>query len=327
MQIVIDTAKTKITVKNKCFYIVAGKLKRQISPKRVSSIAITSNALINASAMILAAENQVPIYYFDRIGQIKAKVWSPYFKGLASLRRKQLLLSNSNFACEFSIDNMLLKLEMQKKLINKLAHWHRKEIEVMGYMKRYHIAETALMELKSQKETIEKVRHRILGIEGSLASNYWKTINLFLPEQCKFNKRSRRPARDSFNASINYLYGMAYRQVEQGVFACGLDPHIGFMHTENYRKVSLVFDLIEPFRPYIDELNVALFSNEKLYNSLFQNSKDGVLVGKEAKKVLIPKFNELLQERVKFKNKVRKLRDHIFTYSSSLADKIKKAII
>ena len=61
----------------------------------------------------------------------------------------------------------------------------------------------------------------------------------------KFEKRSRRPALDHFNSALNYLYGMTYGVVEGGIFAKGLDPFIGLLHTDQYNEPTLAFDLIE----------------------------------------------------------------------------------
>ena len=41
---------------------------------------------------------------------------------------------------------------------------------------------------------------------------------------------------------------MLYSLVERACIVAGLDPFVGFLHTDNYNKKSLVFDLIEPFR-------------------------------------------------------------------------------
>ena len=98
MQIVIDTKDTSVSVKNKCFFITKQKLHRQISPKRISSIAILTNCMLNASAIRLAANHQIPILFFNHYGDIQARLWSPYFVNIAELRKKQLLFSMSEQA-------------------------------------------------------------------------------------------------------------------------------------------------------------------------------------------------------------------------------------
>jgi hypothetical protein len=48
---------------------------------------------------------------------------------------------------------------------------------------------------------------------------------------------------------LNYGYGVLYSLVEKACIYAGLDPFVGFLHTDNYVKKSLVFDLLEPYRP------------------------------------------------------------------------------
>jgi len=85
MQIIIDTANTRISVKNNTFLIENNTKSTQISPKRISSIAITTNCTLNAASIKLAALNEVPIYFFNNFGTLQARLWSPYFKNIATL--------------------------------------------------------------------------------------------------------------------------------------------------------------------------------------------------------------------------------------------------
>ncbi len=48
--------------------------------------------------------------------------------------------------------------------------------------------------------------------------------------------------------------------MEKACILAGLDPCLGFLHTDNYGKPSLVFDLIEPFRILAERAVVLLFT-------------------------------------------------------------------
>jgi len=41
-------------------------------------------------------------------------------------------------------------------------------------------------------------------------------------------KHKIAPAKDEFNAMLNYGYGMLYGMIERSVVVAGLDPYIGF---------------------------------------------------------------------------------------------------
>jgi len=322
MQIVIDTAQTHISVKDDCFYIRSKKTNRKISPKRVSSIAITSNAYINASAIILAAKNQVPILYFNNLGEVMARMTSPYFSNLASLRRKQLVWSIKSEAGTFFIESLQLKFSIQSALLKSLQH-NKKTIpdKSAEFIATINNKRKAINNLKAYPPHV--IRNKLMGIEGGIGKKYWQCIAHYLPAEFTFKQRSRRPAKDIFNAALNYLYGMTYSVVESAVFAAGLDPLIGCLHTENYYKTSLVFDVIEPFRPLVDKLLVQLFMQSELEKKHFTAKDSGFLLNRSGKKVLIPAYNEYLAKRMLFNEKITTFKNHIYFYCQNMAQQIK----
>src|SRR5690606_11797624 len=105
---------------------------------------------------------------------------------------------------------------------------------------------------KINANNISSVRNTLLGNEGSMAHLYWKILSVTLPTGFMFETRSKFPAKDPFNAALNYLYGIMYTQVEMAVYTVGLDPALGIFHTDQYQKPALAFDLIEPFRAWAD---------------------------------------------------------------------------
>lgn len=321
MQIIIDTADTSITVVNKVFLIERGKFSKQISPKRITSIAITTNCTINTSAIRLAAINQIPIYFFNNFGTIQARMTSPYFINIAELRKKQLQFYNTPKATNWILEILTKKTNLQIETLKRLAKKqtkHKQEtklkieqlIEILNKSKQY------------KNIPIDSCRKNILGIEGILSKQYFRAIQCFLPETMKFNKRTRQPAKDYFNAALNYLYGMTYSIVESGVFAKGLDPFVGYMHTDNYLKTSLVFDLIEPIRPLIDRLLINLCIEEKLNETHFVPKEQGFWINKAGKRIIIPTFNEYLHQRIRTSGRVQKLKDIIYSYSNDLGNQI-----
>jgi len=64
--------------------------------------------------------------------------------------------------------------------------------------------------MKRLRGTIEARRQDILGLEGKAARSYFEAISSIMPERYRFAGRSRNPARDEFNALLNYGYGVLY---------------------------------------------------------------------------------------------------------------------
>lgn len=321
MQLIIDTANTNISVKNKLFYIQKETMTKQISPKRISSIAITTNCTLNTAAIKLAAQNQIPIYFFNHFGTLQARMGSPYFVNIATLRKKQIQFYNTPEATNWIINILHKKVQLQIETLKRLAKQQKsyKTATIREIEKTTRLLNTST---QYKNKPIELCRKNILGIEGALNKNYFRALQCFLPDNMKFSKRTRQPALDYFNAALNYLYGMTYSVVESGVFAKGLDPFVGYMHTDNYTKTALVFDLIEPVRPLIDRMLINLCIDGELNEHHFSAKKQGFWINKAGKRILIPTFNEYLDQKINIDNKVLKLKNIIYAHSNELGNLI-----
>lgn len=319
MQLYIDTKNTEITVKNKCFLIKNLTQQKIISPKRIESIGILSNIKINSSAIKLAAQNEIPIYFYDFTGKVVSELSNPNYLKHSILRKNQLLFCNQTEGQTWILDQLILKTNLQVQTLKRAAK------ETPSIAKKLKVIiesiETKKLNLKDFKLNNSFNRNAIMGVEGGIARAYFKAINLILPVEFQFIKRSRRPAKDNFNASLNYLYGMTYGQVTKAIKASGLDVYVGVLHITNYKE-SLVYDCIEPFRPIIDRLLINLCKQEKLKPNHFIEKNSGIWLGKEGKKVILPAYAELLDQRIKIENRVLSIRNHIYWQSRNLKQKI-----
>lgn len=115
----------------------------------------------------------------------------------------------------------------------------------------------------SKEKTVEQVRYSIQGYEGTASRTYFSILGQLIINPYSFKGRSKNPAKDPFNCMLNYCYGILYSSVEKACIIAGLDPYIGIMHTDNYNKKALVFDLVEMYRGYMDEFVFKLFATKR----------------------------------------------------------------
>jgi CRISPR-associated protein Cas1 len=88
MQLILDTKGLIVRQRNQCFQITLHETERLITPKKISSIAVTKNYLLSSSAMILAAQYRIPIYFVDYSGQVLSTTRSANFDALSTIRKK-----------------------------------------------------------------------------------------------------------------------------------------------------------------------------------------------------------------------------------------------
>src|SRR5205807_1440788 len=60
---------------------------------------------------------------------------------------------------------------------------------------------------------------------------------------------SPRLAANPANAMLNYLYAVLESETRLAIAALGLDPGLGFFHTDTPARDSLACDVMEPIRP------------------------------------------------------------------------------
>lgn len=324
MQLVLDTTGLQLQRKGNLFEIVTEKGGRSISPAKLTSIAITNAVILHSDAVVLAVKNQIPILFFDRIGRARARLWSPYFESIATLRRQQIRFADSVEAGSWIVDLFLLKVEEQAASLRFLATKtasHRAQLESVIAVIRQHARNFESF----REQLLEESRQNIMGTEGNIARLYWQVLGAALPRQYSFQKRSRQPAEDMFNAALNYLYGMLYTVVEAGLFSAGLDPFLGFLHADEYRKPTLSYDLIEPFRPWMDQLLVQECLENRLQKNFFTRNQHGLYLNKEGKAYLIPLFNDYLRTERKYFNRESTVRNHIYYLAHLLSQRIRSS--
>lgn len=176
--------------------------------------------------------------------------------------------------------------------------------------------------------SMDEIRGSLEGYEGNSAKVYFQAIGSLIPEKYAFENRTRNPALDSYNCMLNYSYGILYSKIEKACIIAGLDPYIGIMHTDNYNKTALVFDIIEVYRVYMDEIVFSLFSKRKIKKEMFDEVKGGgVWLNKLGKELLISSINERFEEKIKHKGRQIKLFNVIQHDCHEFANKLLKEVI
>ncbi len=287
MQLVLDTNGLVMKQRKRCFQVIGKERQRLISPERVTSIAVTAECLLSSAAIRLAVEHGIPIFFFGPTGDVEAKLWSAHFVGLASLRRAQALWLESHDWLPWAAGLAEKKTARQAGHLQELLEIHESPGEIVPHIIFLEQQQADLAQAGARLPDPARLRQHLMGLEGSAAKGYWAALAASTPEPWRFEGRSRRPAQDPFNAALNYLYGMLYPVVEGAVFAAGLDPYMGVLHAEEYDRPALTFDLIEPFRPWVDALLLEMCRENALDLRHFEPRDGGWWVGKAAKATLM----------------------------------------
>jgi CRISPR-associated protein Cas1 len=309
MQLVINTYGSYLRKSGSCFLVKKDDKSFEVAANKISSVLITTAAYITTDAIKMAVENNIDIVFLDAHGDPYGRIWHPKLGSTTLIRRRQLEIYDTADGLKLAKEWGLKKLDDQIALLNRLKKARPEKGDDLGsYIQEI---EGSREDMKRLRGTIDLRRQEILGLEGMASRAYFGAISSIMPERYRFTGRSRSPAKDEFNAMLNYGYGILYSLVEKGCIISGLDPYVGFLHTDSYNKKSLVFDVIEIFRTYIDEAVVHLFTRRMIKDEFFEPLEQGVGLSKEGKAALIEAVNAVLDEPISYRGRNVKVRNTI----------------
>lgn len=109
------------------------------------------------------------------------------------------------------------------------------------------------------------------NVEAKAAAYYWK--NLFSNHPDFVRGRDGEPP----NNLLNYGYAILRAVVSRSLVASGLLPTLGIHHHNRYNAYCLADDIMEPYRPFVDELVLQIMEEEDDYTELTKDIKAKLL--------------------------------------------------
>lgn len=243
---------------------------------------VTASVQITYAAIMAVLANKGSIIYIDNNGDIAGELGMKMGKSRQLVRQLQCY-SDVSKRQEIAADIVKKKILAQRNILSvKNKSLQNSAIKsVIGKL-------SALAKLAVGSKSIEK----LMGIEGVAAKAYFDTFAILLSGGAfKWNGRHKRPATDPVNAMLSFGYSMLEKDVRRAIATAGLASSIGFLHELNYRKDSLVYDLMEFFRPtIIDKLVLRCISLKIFAESDFIISDGKFLFEEDAKKRFIAEY-------------------------------------
>lgn len=107
--------------------------------------------------------------------------------------------------------------------------------------------------------------------EAQAANYYWKNV---FPELLQF-KRSREG--EPPNNLLNYGYAILRAIVARNLVGSGLLPTLGIFHRNQYNAYCLADDIMEPYRPYVDQVVCDIVRMNGAYLEMTPKMKEQLL--------------------------------------------------
>ncbi|MBR6437145.1 MAG: type II CRISPR-associated endonuclease Cas1 [Thermoguttaceae bacterium] len=109
------------------------------------------------------------------------------------------------------------------------------------------------------------------NIEGRAARRYWSKL---FPVP-KFTRDC--DGKDVINSALNYGYAILRSLVARAIVSSGLNPSLGLFHHNKYNAFCLADDLMEPYRPVVDNAVWRLWDSERLSEGITTGVKRALI--------------------------------------------------
>lgn len=300
------------------------KLTLPVSKCNFDKVVIQGKGFVSTEALERLAEGNINVIMLDKRGKLYS-----YFHQIGGsneplIRQKQYDCFRNERRLEYLRKWIVSqKIESQIRLFRDLTEEPKRHYN--SYNKKWQLNNNQYssfnysLTVKPQvKREIKRVvpfmeRHlaqlprakrlrEIMKVEADVGKSYYPTFALAFKPKLGFTSRNSRrtfrpsDASDVINALLNYGFSILYAEIAKQLNALGLDCYVGFYHKIHESRLSLVYDMIEPFRHLVDRSVFEIQDSIRKEDYIF--SKDGIVVlSDELKKRYIDLLTSILDRK------------------------------
>lgn len=260
--------------------------------------AIVSFGYRGASPALMGscAERNISLCFLTPQGKFLARVTGKV-KGNVVLRKKQYEASgDTEISMGIARNCIVGKVYNSRWILERATRDHVLQVDVEKLKRASGFLYNSLNSINGCTDMAQ-----LRGYEGEAASIYFSVLNELILQQKKdftFTGRNKRPPMDNVNAMMSFVYTLLANMVASALETVGLDPYVGFMHTDRPGRVSLALDLMEELRPVLADRFILTLINKKMVTGKdFSKKEDGaVLMNDKARKNLLMEWQNKKKE-------------------------------
>lgn len=255
--LLLDTYGMSLGIKNGRFVVRKKENGRwvvlaDLSPPEIDSVVIASEGVsLSSAALMEAARHGIDVVFIDWKEPIARIVSSTYGSSVWDWVNQLEQSNDSSRRGELAGSIVYGKVRNQGYVLRLF----RKSEESSG--RRRPDLRRAYDDLMNHSNNALRCKdwRKAAEIEASAARIYWDSVKTLLPKQLGFSRRLKKwslpPGQepDPFNIALNIGYSILAKEVWRAIFMVGLNPYVGFLHERRPGRMSLVYDLMEEFRP------------------------------------------------------------------------------
>lgn len=231
----ISRISTSLSLREGCLNIrAADEQKEFVYPLRDISAVMISEPAISLSGAVLAelAKRKIPVIICDMQHIPIGILTQTKFSGGSV---PQIIAAQ--FSASLSFQKRIWKMLIQSKITGQSA--------ILKEFTNSDVLEPISRNIRN---------HNAASVESRAAAVYWKVLNVF-PKRDRFANNA--------NKLFNYAYAVLYAAFAREIACAGLFLQYGVWHHNHDNPCCLASDLMETFRPCIDQIVLTILRNSE----------------------------------------------------------------
>jgi len=244
------------------------------------------------------ANRNISLCFLNPNGRFLARVTGKVY-GNVTLRKEQYRISDDpELSCRIAKNFIIGKVFNARWVIERATREHSLSVDCEK-LKKVSSKLQNFLELIRECSSTEQLR----GYEGEAASLYFSVFDDLILQQKEyfyFRGRNKRPPMDRVNALLSFVYTLLANNTASALETVGLDPYVGFLHTDRPGRISLALDLMEELRPVMADRFVLSLINKRIINGdgFIIRENGSVEMTDETRKTVLTQWQNRKQEKI-----------------------------
>lgn len=267
----------------------------------IGSITCFGRVLVSSPLMGACAERGITITHLTEEGRFLARVEGPV-SGNVLLRRAQYRWADDPARRDGIVKSIVAgKILNQRSVLTRALRDHGTSLPPNAQQQLTQAAERLANILRRLERPLDTDQLR--GAEGEAANTYFGAFDHLVRGEkplFSFAGRNRRPPLDAINALLSFVYTLLTSDARAALETVGLDPAVGYLHSDRPGRPSLALDLIEEFRPFFaDRLALSLINRRQLSAGDFRSLDNGAtLLTEDGRKTVLVAYQERKRDEI-----------------------------
>lgn len=280
---------------NTIYLIAEDGQKRALPIEQIENLHLFGEVSLNTAFFNYAGQRDLAVHFYNYYGFYTGSFLAREKKvsGLVTVKQSEYYLQKNK--------RLDIAKEFIKSAVFHMLRFNRKKQNNTSYF---------VDEIKKLEKTIDSASSvsSLMGIEGMIRQNYYRTLDEMIPDEFSFQQRSKRPPRDPFNALISFGNTLMYTTILSEIYKTQLNPTISYLHEPSQKRFSLCLDLAEIFKPlFVDPLIVSLVNTKKIQLQHFDDHEGMVYLSEAGRKIFIEAFDKKLKDSIQHRQLKRKV--------------------